>query len=99
MALLVAMVIAFALGLLLRYLLPHRATYGVLLTGGIAAAVAAVVWSILLLVDMTADQIGIWLISIAAGIVVAAVVPFITGKTRPKKDRALLESLAATKPV
>lgn len=100
MALLVAMVLAAAAGLLLRYLLPHRESYGVLLTAGVSAAVAALVWSALLVfADMTADQAWIWLISIAAGLVLAAVVPFVAGATRPKRDRALLESLAATKPV
>lgn len=100
MALLVAMVLAAAAGLLLRYLLPHRETYGALLTAGVCASVTAVVWSALLVfANLTADIVWLWLISIAAGLVAAAIVPFVAGSTRPKKDRALLESLAATKPL
>ena len=98
MALLVAMVIGAALGLLIRYVLPHRETYGALLTAGIACAVTGIVWgALLLLAQMTPEQPWIWIISLTAGLACSMVVPFTVGKSRPKRDRALLESLTSTK--
>lgn len=94
MALLVAMVIAASLGWILRYVLPNRETYGVALTAGVCAAVTGLVWSGLLFwTDMYSEQVGIWLISIGAGVVVALIVPFLAGARRPKRDARLLEEL------
>lgn len=94
MALLVAMVIAAGLGWVLRYVLPHRETYGVALTAGISAAVCGLVWSALLFwADMVSEEPWIWLISLASGIVVAMIVPFATGSKRPKHDDELLQEL------
>ena len=98
MTLLVVMVIGAALGLLVRYVLPYRETYGALLTAGVSCAVTGIVWGALLLtLEITPDQPAIWLISLAAGFVAAAIIPFAVGKSRPKRDREQLESLLATR--
>lgn len=93
MALLPAMVIAAALGWIIRYLAPHRETYGVAVTPAAAAAVTAVVWSGLLLVGMTGADFWLWLISIAVGVLAAIAIPVIVGSRRPERDRAMLAEL------
>lgn len=94
MGLLVAMVIAAGIGWVLRYVLPHRTTYGVALTGGVSAAVCGLVWSGLLLwPGMTSETAGIWLISIGLGAIAAFAVPFIAGSKRPQRDDETLRQL------
>ena len=94
MGLLVAMVIAAGLGWILRYVLPHRGTYGVVLTAGVSAAVCGLVWSGLLFwADMVSEEPWIWLISLGAGVVAALIVPFVAGTRRPKRDEELLGQL------
>lgn len=93
MALLPAMVIAAAFGTLVRFLAPHRDSYGVLVTGATAAAATAVIWSILLFAGMTATEFWIWLISIAVGILAAAAAALILGSRRPHRDQAMLAQL------
>lgn len=97
MELLFVIVIAAAIGLALRYLVPQRGTYGVLLSPAVAAAAAAVVWVALLWFGWTFDGTWIWVASLAAGGVAALVVGLVLPRRRIEADAHLLSRLSGGK--
>ena len=94
MELLFVIIIAAGLGFLARYTIRGREMHGGLLLAGVAAAVAAVVWVVLLWLGFTFDGGWIWAISLTlaglAAIIVAATLP----QRRRSIDRALLTKLS-----
>lgn len=94
MELLYATVIAGCVGVLVRYLLPGRDTYGILLLPALAAAVTAAVWVILVWFGWTFDGTWIWVAGLGAGIVTALVVALVLPGRRRASDAELLEKLS-----
>ncbi|WP_167138953.1 hypothetical protein [Diaminobutyricimonas sp. TR449] len=93
MELLFVAVISAALGLGIRYLIPGRNTYGVVLLPAVATAVGMVVWVALLWLGFTFDGGWIWVISIAAAVLAAGAVALLLPRARHADDTRLRHSL------
>lgn len=94
MELLYATVIAGCVGVLVRYLLPGRDTYGILLLPALGAAVTAAVWVILVWFGWTFDGTWIWVAGLGAGIVAALATALVLPGRRRASDAELLEKLS-----
>lgn len=97
MELLFVIVIAAAIGLIIRYLVPQRGTYGVLLLPAIAAAAGSIVWVALLWVGLTFDGTWIWVASLTASGIAALVVALVLPRRRIESDARLLAQLSGGK--
>jgi hypothetical protein len=75
-------VIGAGIGLLLRYVLPGRQVYGVLLLPAVGAAATAVAWVGMLWLGITFDHAWIWIGSLAAAAVASAVVAVALSRRR-----------------
>ncbi len=87
-------VIAALIGAGLRYLLPGRRAYGLLLLPAVAAAVTATVWVGLVWLGLTFDGGWIWAISLASGIVAALLSALLLVRYRATADQRLLHRLS-----
>jgi uncharacterized membrane protein YeaQ/YmgE (transglycosylase-associated protein family) len=94
-----AVVVGAGAALLLRYLLPGRDTYGVVLLPAIGAAVTAAVWAGMswLGFDFDSSWGWLWLASVGAAIVVSLVVGLLVGTRREKADARELHILSGGK--
>lgn len=97
MELLFVLVIAAAIGLGMRYILPKRTTHGLLLLPAIAAAVSGVVWVALLWLGWTFDGTWIWVASLTAGGIAALVAGLVIPGRRIAADARLLTQLSGGK--
>lgn len=84
---------AILIGLIPRYLLPGRDTYGTAVLPAISAAVAAIVWAALTWIGWLFDGGWIWWVSLGAGGLVALAVPLLIAPRRKRRDHALFERL------
>jgi predicted phage tail protein len=91
-------VIGAAIGTLLRYVLPGRETYGIVLLPALGAAVTAAVWVSLVWLGFTFDGGWIWAISLGAATVVSAGVALALARARSAADLRQLHVLAGGKP-
>ncbi len=82
------------LGLVARYSLPRRHTYGSALVPAIGAGVAAVVWVALTWLGWPWDGGWIWVVSLVAAGLAAAASAWLIGPRRERADAALFERLA-----
>jgi uncharacterized membrane protein YeaQ/YmgE (transglycosylase-associated protein family) len=94
MELLFVTLIAFCIGLLARYALPGRDTYGVVLVPSIAAIVTAVVWVGLTWLGWKFDGGWIWAVSLLAAAVVSLVLVLVLPRVRRTNDDELLQKLS-----
>jgi hypothetical protein len=94
MELLFVTLISFCIGLGVRYALPGRDTYGVVLLPAIAATVTAVVWVGLTWLGWKFDGGWIWAVSLAAGAVVSLVLALTVPRLRRGSDHELLQELS-----
>ena len=90
-------VIGAAIGLLARYLLPGRRSYGILLLPAAAAAVTATVWAGLVWAGWKFDGGWIWVVSLAAATVTAVLIPLLLPRYRDGYDARLMHQLSAGK--
>lgn len=90
-------VIGACIGGLLRYLLPGRATYGLLLVPAIGAAATAVVWVALLWLGLTFDGGWIWFLALLAGGLASLATAIILPRVRPARDERRIAELTATR--
>ena len=86
--------IAFCAGLGARYALPGRQTYGVVLIPAVTAAVTAIVWVGLTWLGWKFDGGWIWVVSLAAGGVVALILALTLPRVRRGHDDELLQQLS-----
>ena len=95
MELLFVILIAAGIGFLAQYTIPGRNTRGALLLASISAAVAAIVWEVLLWGPrFTFDGGWIWAISLTVGGLVAIIVAAVLPRRRRVADRAKLTKLS-----
>lgn len=97
MELIFVTVIAASIGGLVRYLLPGRDAYGILLLPAVAAATTAAVWVALVWLGLTFDGGWIWVISIAAGTIVPIVLALVLPGRRRAADDAMFARLSSPK--
>ncbi|MEO6942104.1 MAG: hypothetical protein ABI124_03685 [Terrimesophilobacter sp.] len=84
---------AVLIGLIPRYLLPGRDTYGAALLPAVSGALAGVVWVALTWVGWKFDGGWIWWVSLGAGGIAALVLPLIIAPRRTRHDHAMFERL------
>lgn len=97
MELLFVTVIGAGIGLLVRYVLPSRGTYGVLLLPAISAAATAVTWVALLWAGQSFDGTWIWVASLAAAIAASVVAAVTLPRRRVDADARLFAQLSGSK--
>lgn len=95
MELLFVIVIAAGIGAIVRYAIPKRSTYGVLLLPAASAITAAVVWvGTLWAVRWTFDGTWIWVASLVTAGGVALALALVLPRRRNEHDAALLTQLS-----
>jgi hypothetical protein len=94
MELMFVIIIAVAVGLGIRYLLPGRDTYGVALIPAVDGAVTAILWVALVWAGWKFDGGWIWAVTLIAGGLVALAVALAIPRGRRTADANLLQSLS-----
>jgi len=77
----------------LRYVFPHRHSYGVLLLPALGGAVAAIAWAALTWLGWKFDGGWIWTVSLVLPAAVSALVAVLLSHRRVASDKQLLHSL------
>jgi hypothetical protein len=93
MELLFVTVLGAGIGFLARYTMSGREHHGALLLPALAAATTAAVWVILLWAGMTFDGGWIWVISLAAAVLVSVGMAVVLPRRRVEHDTLLLHRL------
>lgn len=86
MLILIAIIIAAAVGTALHFGLPFRSTRGTIVGPLLAVSVAAVVWTSLTWVGFAEDNLWLWLAAIAVPAVVTAIALPALGRARTAHD-------------
>jgi predicted Kef-type K+ transport protein len=94
MELLFVTLIAFCIGLAVRYALPGRDTYGLALLPAIAAVATAIVWVGLTWLGWKFDGGWIWALSLAVGAVVSLILALTVPRLRRGRDETMLQQLS-----
>jgi len=94
MELLFVIIIGAGIGIVLRYLIPGRQTYGILIAPAVGAIAAAVVWSGLTWLGWTFDGGWIWVVSLGAAAVASVVAELIIPRVRNEADARMLHQLS-----
>ena len=94
MELLFVLVIAAAIGGLVRYALPGRHSYGVLLVPAAAVVASAIVWEALTWFGWKYDGGWIWVVGLGAGLLGAIATWLAAWRGRSRGDRRLLHELS-----
>ncbi len=97
MELLFVTVIGAGIGLIIRYTLPSRGTYGLLLLPALSAAATAIVWVALLWIGLTFDGTWIWVASLSAAALVAVVAALRLPQRRSNADARMFAELSGGK--
>jgi len=90
-------VIGAAIGGILRYILPGRDAYGILLLPAVGAAVTCAVWAGLVWLGWTFDGGWIWVVSLTAAGVASILTALLLSRTRARRDQELLHRLSGGK--
>lgn len=91
-------VLGAGIGLLLRYVIPGRETYGLLLLPALGACATAIAWVLMFVNSFSLGDPWIWLLSLVAAAVVCTIVPLVLRASRPRSDERRLERLLSTTP-
>ena len=86
------LVIAAAIGVIIRYLVPGRATHGLLLVPATATVTGIGLWAILVWFGMPFDGGWIWVISIGAATLAALLTAFLLPGARRAADERFYEA-------
>ncbi len=78
----------------LRYLLPHRHSYGVLLLPAMGGAVSAAVWAALTWLGWPFDGGWIWVMSLLSAGVAGILVALLLSRHRVATDERMLQTLS-----
>ena len=94
MELLFVFVISFCLGAIVRYSLPGRLSYGLLLLPAVSAAVTSTVWVALLWLGFGFDGGWIWFLSLTAGVAAALAAALLLPQRRARSSAKMLALLS-----
>lgn len=94
MGLIYIVVLAAGIGTVVRYLLPGRESYGLLLLPAASIVASVVVWGALTWVGVAHAEVWMWLVSLAAGLLVSLGGALYLPKHRAASDAALFERLS-----
>ena len=94
MELIYVTVIGAAMGLALRYLIPGRHAYGIMLTPAVGGIVSAVVWEALTWLGWKYDGGWIWVITLLAAGLASIATAVIAPRIRHAEDARLLHELS-----
>lgn len=94
MELLFVLVIAACIGGLVRYVLPGRRSYGLLLLPAVDVVATAVLWVGLTWLGWKFDGGWIWVVALGGGGVVAIAAELLIWQGRTRGDRRLLHELS-----
>lgn len=91
-------VIGACIGVIVRYVLPERSTYGLLLLPAVAAAATAITWvGLLWAANLTFDGTWIWVAALTAAVVApVAMALWLPGK-RATEDEQLFQRISSGK--
>jgi hypothetical protein len=78
----------------IRYLFPHRHSYGVLLLPALGGVVSAAAWAALTWLGWKFDGGWIWVASLALAAIAAILVALLISRRRVAADETLLQSLS-----
>lgn len=78
----------------IRYLFPHRHSYGVLLLPALGGVLSAVAWAALTWLGWKFDGGWIWVVSLALAALAAVLVAILVSRRRVAADEMLLQSLS-----
>lgn len=91
-------VIGACIGVIVRYVLPERSTYGLLLLPAVAAAATAITWvGLLWAANLTFDGTWIWVAALTAAIVAPVAMALWLPGRRATQDEQLFERVASGK--
>jgi len=97
MELFIVVVIGIGVGLVVRYVMPNRDTYGALLLPAISGAATSIVWVSLLWLGQRSEGGWIWVASLLAAFVSAVVAGLLLPRRRAEADNALFVQLSGGK--
>ncbi|HWL59377.1 MAG TPA: hypothetical protein VNQ48_00640 [Microbacteriaceae bacterium] len=86
------LVIAAAIGLIIRYLVPGRESHGLLLLPATATVIATGLWAILVWLGLPFDGGWIWVISIGAATLAALLTAVLLPSARRAADERYFET-------
>lgn len=86
MYILLALIAACALGIAVHFVLPHRTLRGVALVPAVAAAAAAVIYTLMQWSGIGEDNGWLWLASILGAVIISAVAGYAITATRQRTD-------------
>jgi O-antigen/teichoic acid export membrane protein len=92
--LLFVLVIAACVGGLVRYVLPGRHSYGLLLLPAVGVVATAILWVALTWVGWKFDGGWIWVVALVGGGVVTVAVELLVWRGRERSDQHLLHELS-----
>lgn len=87
--------VAAAIGGIIRYILPRRDRYGVVVLPALAASVGALAWLALTWAGLRWDAALIWWITLLAAAGASAATALWLGSSRNRRDTEAFESLSA----
>lgn len=88
-------VVGAGIGTILRYILPGRETYGILLLPALGAAVTAAIWVGLLWLGLTFDGGWIWVASLGGAALICTAVALLLSRSRLNADAHELHLLVS----
>jgi len=97
MELFIVVVIGISVGLVVRYVMPNRDTYGALLLPAISGAATSIVWVSLLWLGQRSEGGWIWVASLLAAFISAVVAGLLLPRRRAEADGALFVQLSGGK--
>lgn len=86
MYILLALIAACALGIAVHFVLPHRTLRGVVLVPAVAAAAAAVIYTLMQWSGIGEDNGWLWLASVGGAVIISAVFGYAITAMRQRAD-------------
>lgn len=90
-------VLGAAIGAVLRYVIPGRATHGLLLLPALGACTTAVAWVVMVVSGWSLGDPWIWTLALVAPAVVCTIAGIALARVRPARDQQRLQQLLSVR--